>query len=53
MDKVTDVNYCLGLLALLLLQGVITVEGRSIFNYGEYAERAIFITWIVKMKMFF
>ncbi|KAM6921317.1 urotensin 2 domain containing [Xenentodon cancila] len=36
MDKVTDANCCLGLLALLLLQGVITVEGRSIFNAGNH-----------------
>ncbi|XP_074493088.1 urotensin 2 domain containing [Sebastes fasciatus] len=32
MDRVTVVNYCLGLLGMLLLQGVLHVEGRSIFN---------------------
>ncbi|XP_035863395.1 urotensin 2 domain containing [Sander lucioperca] len=35
MDRVTVVNYCLGLLGLLLLQGVLNVEGRSIFNPGN------------------
>ncbi|KAA8589582.1 hypothetical protein FQN60_012947 [Etheostoma spectabile] len=35
MDRVTGVNYCLGLLGLLLLQGVLNVEGRSIFNPGN------------------
>ncbi|GLD50087.1 urotensin 2 domain containing [Lates japonicus] len=34
MDRVTVVNYCLGLLGLLLLQGVLNVEGRSILNPG-------------------
>ncbi|XP_070764329.1 urotensin 2 domain containing [Enoplosus armatus] len=37
MDRVTVVNYCLGLLGLLLLQGVLNVEGRSIFNPGNHA----------------
>ncbi|XP_041695896.1 urotensin 2 domain containing isoform X1 [Coregonus clupeaformis] len=32
MDSVVSVNYWLGLLAFLLLQGVVSVEGRSIFN---------------------
>ncbi|XP_038572937.1 urotensin 2 domain containing [Micropterus salmoides] len=36
MDRVTVVNYCLGLLGLLLLQGVLDVEGRSIFNPGNH-----------------
>nr|XP_040040439.1 urotensin 2 domain containing [Gasterosteus aculeatus aculeatus] len=35
MDRVTVVNYCVGLLGLLLLQGVLNVEGRSIFNPGN------------------
>uniref|UniRef100_A0A8C3B211 Uncharacterized protein n=1 Tax=Cyclopterus lumpus TaxID=8103 RepID=A0A8C3B211_CYCLU len=35
MDRVTVVNYCLGLLGLLLLQGVLHVEGRSMFNPGK------------------
>ena len=35
MDRVTVMNYCLGLLGLLLLQGVLNVEGRSIFNTGK------------------
>ncbi|KAM8873939.1 urotensin 2 domain containing [Spinachia spinachia] len=35
MDRVTVVNYCLGLLGLLLLQGMLNVEGRSIFNPGN------------------
>uniref|UniRef100_A0A3Q3R310 Urotensin 2B n=1 Tax=Monopterus albus TaxID=43700 RepID=A0A3Q3R310_MONAL len=34
MDRVTAVN-CLGFLGLLLLQGVLNVEGRSIFNSGN------------------
>ncbi|XP_034387226.1 urotensin 2 domain containing [Cyclopterus lumpus] len=36
MDRVTVVNYCLGLLGLLLLQGVLHVEGRSMFNPGNH-----------------
>ncbi|XP_051233609.1 urotensin 2 domain containing [Dicentrarchus labrax] len=36
MDRVTVVNYCLGLLGLLLLQGVLNVEGRSLFNPGNH-----------------
>lgn len=40
MDRVTVVNYCLGLLGLLLLQGVLDVEGRSIFNPGRCAKSA-------------
>uniref|UniRef100_A0A3Q0S6X3 Urotensin 2B n=1 Tax=Amphilophus citrinellus TaxID=61819 RepID=A0A3Q0S6X3_AMPCI len=35
MDRVTVVSYCLGLLGLSLLQGVLNVEGRSIFNPGN------------------
>ncbi|XP_068599653.1 urotensin 2 domain containing [Brachionichthys hirsutus] len=35
MDKATVVNYCLGLLGLFLLQGVLNVEGRNIFNHGN------------------
>lgn len=42
MDKVTVVNYCLGLLGLLLLQGVLNVEGRSIFNPGKCANVVLF-----------
>ncbi|KAM7387875.1 hypothetical protein PAMP_024086 [Pampus punctatissimus] len=36
MDRVTVMNYCLGLLSLLVLQGVLNVEGRSIFNTGNH-----------------
>uniref|UniRef100_A0A3B4TCC2 Uncharacterized protein n=1 Tax=Seriola dumerili TaxID=41447 RepID=A0A3B4TCC2_SERDU len=36
MDRVPVVNYCLGLLGLLLLQGALNVEGRSIFNPGNH-----------------
>ncbi|XP_068447793.1 urotensin 2 domain containing [Clinocottus analis] len=36
MDRVTVVNYCLGLLGLLLLQGVLNVQGRSMFNPGNH-----------------
>uniref|UniRef100_A0A668AT47 Urotensin 2 domain containing n=1 Tax=Myripristis murdjan TaxID=586833 RepID=A0A668AT47_9TELE len=36
MDKVAAVNYCLGLLGLLLLQGVLSAEGRSILNPGNH-----------------
>ncbi|KAK2835480.1 hypothetical protein Q5P01_015964 [Channa striata] len=36
MDKVTVVNYCLGLLGLLLLQGMLSVDGRNIFNPGNH-----------------
>lgn len=35
MKRFTAVNYCLGFLGLLLLQGVVNVEGRSIFNPGR------------------
>ncbi|KAG7230701.1 hypothetical protein INR49_019514 [Caranx melampygus] len=35
MDRVPVVNYCLGLLGLLLLQGVLNAEGRSIFYPGN------------------
>lgn len=37
MDRVTVANYCLGLLCLLLLQGVLNVEGRSIYKPGKCA----------------
>uniref|UniRef100_A0A669EQR2 Urotensin 2B n=1 Tax=Oreochromis niloticus TaxID=8128 RepID=A0A669EQR2_ORENI len=37
MDRVTAVSYCLGLLSLFLLQGVLNVDGRSIFNPGNPA----------------
>ncbi|XP_055795271.1 urotensin 2 domain containing [Salvelinus fontinalis] len=36
MDKTVSVNYWLGLVAFLLLQGVVSVEGRSIFNPGNH-----------------
>lgn len=36
MDRVTVVNYCLGLLGLLLLQGMISVEARGIFHSGKH-----------------
>ncbi|XP_007552842.1 urotensin 2 domain containing [Poecilia formosa] len=36
MDRVTVTNCSLGLLGLLLLQGVISVEGRSIFTSGNH-----------------
>ncbi|CAJ1060660.1 urotensin 2 domain containing [Xyrichtys novacula] len=36
MDRVTVCNSCLGLLGLLLLQGVLHVEGRSIFTPGNH-----------------
>ncbi|XP_071059087.1 urotensin 2 domain containing isoform X1 [Pseudochaenichthys georgianus] len=36
MDRVTVVNYCLGLLGLVLLQGVLNVQGRSIYNPGNH-----------------
>uniref|UniRef100_A0A8D3D4I5 Uncharacterized protein n=1 Tax=Scophthalmus maximus TaxID=52904 RepID=A0A8D3D4I5_SCOMX len=36
MDRFTVVNYCLGLLGLLLLQGVLNVDGRSMFNSGNH-----------------
>uniref|UniRef100_A0A3Q2P2I5 Uncharacterized protein n=1 Tax=Fundulus heteroclitus TaxID=8078 RepID=A0A3Q2P2I5_FUNHE len=38
MDRVTVANCCLGLLGLLLLQGVVSVEGRSIFTSGKCAK---------------
>ncbi|XP_075878897.1 urotensin 2 domain containing [Nelusetta ayraudi] len=37
MERFTVVNYCFGFLGLLLLQGVLNVEGRSIFNPGNNA----------------
>ena len=38
MDRTSVVNYCLGLLSLLILQGVLSVDGRSTFNPGELAK---------------
>ncbi|KAM9848899.1 uncharacterized protein ACBR49_008185 [Aulostomus maculatus] len=35
MDRVTAVNCCVGLLGLLLLQGVMNVEGGNIYNSGN------------------
>ncbi|XP_054646237.1 urotensin 2 domain containing isoform X1 [Dunckerocampus dactyliophorus] len=35
MDRVPVVNFLFGLLALLLLQGVIHVEGRNLFSAGK------------------
>ncbi|XP_062251636.1 urotensin 2 domain containing [Platichthys flesus] len=35
MDRTSVVNYCLGLLSLLMLQGVLSVDGRSTFNPGN------------------
>ncbi|KAK0143373.1 hypothetical protein N1851_018483 [Merluccius polli] len=34
MDRVTSLHYCLGALGVLLLQGLLCVEGRSIINTG-------------------
>uniref|UniRef100_A0A3P8W4H8 Uncharacterized protein n=1 Tax=Cynoglossus semilaevis TaxID=244447 RepID=A0A3P8W4H8_CYNSE len=36
MDKSTILNHSLGLLGLFLLQGVLTVDGRSTFNPGNH-----------------
>ncbi|XP_008290251.1 urotensin 2 domain containing [Stegastes partitus] len=36
MDRVSVESYCLGLLGLLLLQGVLHVEGRSMFIPGNH-----------------
>ncbi|KAG7513853.1 hypothetical protein JOB18_018555 [Solea senegalensis] len=36
MDRSTVVNYFLGLLGLFLLQGVLNVDGRSMFNSGNH-----------------
>ncbi|XP_037554224.1 urotensin 2 domain containing [Nematolebias whitei] len=36
MDRVTVVNCCVALLGLLMLQGVTSVEGRSIFTSGNH-----------------
>lgn len=36
MERFTVVNYCFGLLGVLLLQGVLNVEGRSMFNPGKF-----------------
>ncbi|KAM6962655.1 urotensin 2 domain containing [Aplochiton taeniatus] len=36
MYRVVSVNSCLGLLGLLLLQGVLTGEGRSILSPGNH-----------------
>lgn len=46
MDRVTVVNYCVGLLGLLLLQGVLNVEGRSIFNPGKCDKLSLFLVCI-------
>nr|XP_046247675.1 urotensin 2 domain containing [Scatophagus argus] len=35
MNRVTVLNYCLGLLGLFLLQGALNAEGRSILNPGN------------------
>ncbi|XP_034438491.1 urotensin 2 domain containing [Hippoglossus hippoglossus] len=35
MDRTSVVNYCLGLLSLLILQGALSVDGRSTFNPGN------------------
>ncbi|KAM4548565.1 urotensin 2 domain containing [Odontesthes bonariensis] len=36
MDRVSVVTYGLGLMGLILLQGMTSVEGRSIFNSGNH-----------------
>uniref|UniRef100_A0A8C6U3X3 Uncharacterized protein n=1 Tax=Neogobius melanostomus TaxID=47308 RepID=A0A8C6U3X3_9GOBI len=35
MERVSALNYCVGLFSLLLLQGALHVEGRSILSPGE------------------
>ncbi|XP_056893246.1 urotensin 2 domain containing isoform X2 [Takifugu flavidus] len=35
MERLVAFDYCLGLLSLLLLQGVLNVEGRSLFSPGN------------------
>lgn len=35
MERLVAVDYCFGLLSLLLLQGVLNVEGRSLFTPGK------------------
>lgn len=41
MERFTVVNYYFGLLGLLLIQGVLNVEGRSIFNPGKCAKKCV------------
>ncbi|XP_077462722.1 urotensin 2 domain containing [Stigmatopora argus] len=36
MDRLRLVNFIFGLLAVLLLQGVIDVQGRTLFNAGNH-----------------
>ncbi|KAG7261634.1 hypothetical protein CRUP_038356 [Coryphaenoides rupestris] len=45
MDRVTPVNYCLGALGILLLQGLLCVEGRSILNTGVMLGILVLLLW--------
>lgn len=46
MERFTVVNYCFGLLGLILMQGVLNVEGRSIFNPGKCAKSVLFYVYM-------
>lgn len=39
MEKLVAVDYCFGLLSFLLLQGVLNVEGRSLFTPGKCCKK--------------
>lgn len=39
MERFTGVSYCFGLLGLLLLQGVLNAEGRSVFSPGKCTKK--------------
>lgn len=44
MDRSAVVNYCFGILGLVLLQGVLNAEGRSIFNPGKCVKKTVFMS---------
>lgn len=41
MERLVAVDYCFGLLSLLLLQGVLNVEGRSLFISGKCCKKKL------------
>lgn len=50
MERLVAADYCLGLLSLLLLQGVLLVEGRSLFTAGKCKRITLFLV-TVKMLL--
>lgn len=51
MERLVAFNYCLGLLSLLLLQGVLNVEGRSLFSPGKCCKEVTLCPVPVKMLL--